>query len=150
MVNKTLLSPKLLKGIPSILYSLKELSSNLINFFDDNSGKAKRIAIQVKSGHVTAAQIRDLVGVIQREKAVIGVFITLEKPTRPMLSEAASQSFYEPEHFPGHKFPRLQILTIEELLQGIKQVEYPRLAPTATFRRAERKRRGPDPQQELL
>ncbi|GAJ04958.1 unnamed protein product, partial [marine sediment metagenome] len=70
-----------------------------INFFDDNSGKAKTVVVQVKSGHVNAAHVRDLKGVLEREKAPIGVLITLEKPTRPMLQEAAAGGFYEPEHF---------------------------------------------------
>src|SRR4030066_1385726 len=51
-----------------------------INFFDDNSGKAKAIIVQVKSGHVNASHIRDLKGVLEREKAQIGVYITLGDP----------------------------------------------------------------------
>ena len=69
-----------------------------INFFDDNSGKAKKIIVQVKSGHVTASQIRDLKAVVDREKAVIGVFITLEAATKPMKQEALAAGYYSPEH----------------------------------------------------
>ena len=50
-----------------------------IYFFDDDSDKAKKIVVQVKSGHVTVNQIRDLKGVLDREQAAIGVFITLER-----------------------------------------------------------------------
>ena len=53
-----------------------------INFFDDNSGKAKKIVVQVKSGHVSTSQVRDLKGVLEREKAAIGAFVTLKNPTR--------------------------------------------------------------------
>ncbi len=113
----------------------------IINFFDDNSGKAKKIVVQVKSGHVTRNQIGDLKGVMEREKATIGAFLTLKEPTRPMIEEGAAAGFYEPQHFPGLRYPRLQILTIEDLLAG-KQVEYPRLAPEATFKRAERKQKS--------
>jgi len=108
-----------------------------IYFFDDNSGKAKKIIIQVKSGHVTVNQIRDLKGVLDREKASIGVFITLQKPTKPMQTEAITAGFYEPEHFEG-KHQRLQILTIEEILNG-KEVSHPRGGATATFKKAKRK-----------
>ena len=121
----------------------------VLNFFDDNSGKAKKVIVQVKSGHVNAAYVRDLKGVLEREKSPIGVLITLEEPTRPMLQEAAAGGFYEPEHFPGLRYPRLQILTIEGLLSG-KHIEYPRLAPEATFKRAERKQKGESAQQGLL
>jgi len=121
-----------------------------INFFDDNSGKAKTVIVQVKSGHVTVSQVRDLNGVLGREKATIGVFITLEDPTRPMLEEAATAGFYEPEHFPNLRFPRLQIVTVKELLLDSKEIQYPRLAPTSTFKRAQRKKVGTQQSKQLL
>ena len=120
-----------------------------INFFDDNSGKAKRIVVQVKSGRVTRNQIATLKGDMEREKAEIGLFITLEPPTGPMQSEAASSGFYTPEHFPDAQYPRVQILTIEELLNG-GRAEYPRVAPEATFRRAQRTRRSAGAQPGLV
>ena len=110
-----------------------------INFFDDNSGKAKRIIVQVKSGSVQRNQIATLKGDMEREKAEMGLFITLNPPTRPMIHEATSAGVYTPEHFPDHHYPRLQILTIEDLLAG-STAQYPRFAPEATFRRAPRRR----------
>jgi site-specific DNA-methyltransferase (adenine-specific) len=120
-----------------------------INFFDDNSGKAKTIIVQVKSGHVNASHIRDLKGVLEREKAQIGVYITLEDPTKPMIEEAASAGFYEPEHFPENYYPRIQILTIQALLNG-KTVDYPRHAPVATFKKAQRVRKANGEEQNRL
>lgn len=93
-------------------------------FTDDNSGKAKRVMVSVKGGHnVSVAQIRDLGHVIDRENAAIGVFLTLEPPTKPMLTEAAEKGFY---HSPGWNkdYPRLQIITVEDLLNG-KTVDLP-------------------------
>jgi site-specific DNA-methyltransferase (adenine-specific) len=107
-------------------------------FFDGNSGKAKKVVVQVKGGHHTVSQIRDLKGVMERDKAEIGVFITLQAPTKPMLSEAAAAGFYEPPVYIGKsKYPKLQILTIEELLNG-KQLEMPRFH-VDTFKKAELK-----------
>jgi len=100
---------------------------------DDNSGKAKRVIVQVKSGHVKSGDIRDLVGTVDRENAAIGVFITLEKPTSHMIDEAASAGFFTSEHF--GKFPRIQILTIEEILAG-KTVQMPQTLER-TFKQAE-------------
>lgn len=121
-----------------------------LNFFDDESGKAKKIVVQVKSGHVGASIIRDLKGTVEREKAVIGALITLQPPTGPMRKEAVSAGYYEPEHFPGKKYPKVQILTIEELLNG-KELQYPRLAPESTFKKAKRKKKaGEDEQGSLL
>jgi len=120
-----------------------------INFFDDNSGKAKTIIVQVKSGGVNRSYIATLNSDREREKAPIGVLITLEEPTRPMLEEAVTAGYYEPEHFPDYKYPRLQILTIKELLEG-KEAQYPRMAPPATFKRAQRHRKSIEDQQRLV
>lgn len=107
-----------------------------IYFFDDNSGKAKKIILQVKSGKVKDGDIRDLKGTIESQKAEMGAFITLEEPTTPMRKNAVSAGFYTSEAFNQH-FPKLQILTVNELLSG-KELLYPRMAP-ATFKKAERK-----------
>ena len=111
-----------------------------INFFDDNSGKARRIIVQVKSGHVNRGMIATLKGDMEREDAAIGIFITLEQPSEPMNQEAIAAGFYEPESLPGNRYPKVQILTIEQLLAG-SQPEYPRFAAPQTFRRAPRRRR---------
>jgi site-specific DNA-methyltransferase (adenine-specific) len=106
----------------------------VITFEDDGTGKPKRIIVQVKSGKVSSRDIRDLVGTIEREKAVIGVFITLEEPTREMRTEAVSAGYY---HSPGwnQEYPRIQILTVEQLLKGAT-INMP---PTAvTFKQAGR------------
>ena len=120
-----------------------------INFFDDNSGKAKRIVVQVKSGNVTRNQIATLKGDMDREKAEIGLFITLQAPTQPMEAEAISAGLYTPDHFPETEYARVQILTIDELLAG-KRADYPRLAPEATFARAPRRRRSAGSQSKLV
>jgi len=108
----------------------------LIDFEDDASGALKKIVVQVKSGHVQSHDIRDLVGTIQREQAEMGVFLTLEEPTREMRTEAATAGFYT-SHWGRH--PRIQIYTIEELLREEKRVDMPPQAQVSrTFKRAER------------
>ncbi len=59
--------------------------------------------------------IRDLKGVIERERAALGVFLTLTPPTRPMLTEAAAAGQHEEPGFAP--VPRLQIVTIEEAMR---------------------------------
>ena len=88
-----------------------------INFIDDASGKPKRIIVQVKSGKVNSATIRDLGGTTQREKAAIGILITLNRPTKPMQREAASAGFYHSSGW-NQDYPKIQILTVEQLLDG--------------------------------
>lgn len=112
-----------------------------INFFDDNSGKAKTVLVQVKSGHVQRNVIATLKGDMDREKAEIGLLVTLEPPSKPMLQEAAAAGVYVPEAYPDRQFPKVQISTIEDLLDG-KLPSLPRLglADAPTFRRATRRR----------
>jgi site-specific DNA-methyltransferase (adenine-specific) len=107
-----------------------------IYFYDDGSGKPKRAIVQVKSGKVNSALIRDLVGTLEREKAPIGLFISLDNPTRDMVAEAASAGVYQPPQF-AQSFPRVQILTIADLLNGAEP-KLPRA--TATFKEAPRAR----------
>lgn len=121
-------------------------------FHDEGEGgSTKQIIISVKSGHVNVAQIRDLRGVIEREKAEIGVLITLEDATKPMRAEAAAAGIYKS---PWGKrdaedlhYPRLQILTIAELLEG-KGIDYPHMS-NVTFKRAPRAE-APQPEQLTL
>ena len=93
-------------------------------FHDEAAGAAtKQIVLQVKSGKTGPKDVRDLRGVIEREAAEIGVLITLQEPTQAMRTEAAKAGFYES---PGWKtrHPRLQIITVAELLDG-KGIDYP-------------------------
>jgi site-specific DNA-methyltransferase (adenine-specific) len=104
----------------------------LISFIDEASGKPKRVLVQVKSGKVKSGDVRDLRGTLEREGAAIGIFITLEKPSRDMITEAASAGLY---HSPGWNkdYPKLQIFTIADLLEGA-DVKMPPAA--ITFKKA--------------
>jgi site-specific DNA-methyltransferase (adenine-specific) len=89
-------------------------------YFHDEAegGKVKQVIFSVKSGKNDVAHVRDLRGVIDREKAEIGVLITMHEPTGPMRTEAASASFYASPW--GTKHARSQIVTVGELLAGRK------------------------------
>jgi hypothetical protein len=115
-------------------------------YFHDEpeGGRTKQIILSVKSGHVSVAFIRDLRGVIEREKAEIGVLIALDDATKPMRSEAASAGFYKS---PWGTHPRLQILTVAEILEG-KGIDYPHPS-NVTFKRAP-KAETPLPEQYVL
>ena len=105
----------------------------IIQFIDDPTGTPKRAVVQVKSGHVGVNAIRELKAVADHD--ALGIFITLEPPTTPMQTEAISAGFY---HSPGWNkdYPKMQILTIEELLHG-KAVDMPPQTQTSiTFAKA--------------
>jgi DNA modification methylase len=106
-------------------------------FHDDEGGQSKQIIFSVKAGGVTVSQIRDLVGVLAREKAQIGVFLCFEEPTRAMLREAAEAGLYKsPDRT---TYPKLQILTIQQILDGA-QPAYPRFALSVTYKKAPKAR----------
>jgi DNA modification methylase len=84
-------------------------------YFHTGEKKTRQIVLSVKAGHVSVSHLRDLRGVLEREQADIGVLISLEEPTAPMRKEAASAGFYTS---PWGKHPRLQLLTVDELLTG--------------------------------
>jgi DNA modification methylase len=114
------------------------------NFHDDNSGKTKQIIFSVKGGqNIGVSEVRDLIGVLQREKAEIGVYISFAEPTREMRREAAEAGFYTSpgaSGSAGQKYPRIQLLTVRDLLEGNKHVERPLHVRDVTFRRAPRSR----------
>ena len=100
----------------------------------DATGRTKQAIFSIKGGHTDVMHIRDLRGVIEREHAEIGVLITLHAPTKPMIAEAASAGFYTSPW--GGNHPRIQIVTIEQLLEG-KQVDMPASrGMNVTFKRA--------------
>jgi site-specific DNA-methyltransferase (adenine-specific) len=104
-------------------------------FHDEGPGKSKQIIFSVKAGGVTVSQVRDLRGVLEREKAEIGVFICFEEPTKPMLREATEAGLYRSGPLSRETYPRIQILTIQQILDG-KQPQYPRHRIDDTFKKA--------------
>ncbi len=108
-----------------------------IQFRDDpKAAKPEQIIIQVKGGKTGVKDVRDLRGVLDREKAAIGVLISLQPPTGPMETEAASAGFYE-HKTNQQKYPRLQLRTVKELMEG-KGIERPTSAAALeeTFKKA--------------
>ncbi len=93
-------------------------------YFHDGSKETRSIVLSVKGGKLKATDVRDLRGVREREKAEIGVQLSFEPPTKLMRAEAASAGFYES---PWGKHPRIQLLTVAELLGG-KGIDYPKTA----------------------
>ena len=107
-----------------------------IIYFQDDKGEAKKIIVSVKGGEsVTRTMIADLKNTVEREKAQMGLFVTLAPPTKPMIVEATSAGFYES---PAHgAFPKIQILSIEGLLSGKETPLYPDLSRGGlTFKKA--------------
>ena len=106
-----------------------------IIFQGDKQGIFESVILSVKAGHTNVAHIRDLKGVLEREKAAIGVLISMQEATSPMKTEAVTAGFYESALW-GRKYPRIQLFTVAELLAG-KTIEMPPIRQVqATFKKA--------------
>ncbi len=119
-----------------------------IVFQGDTPGQFENVILSVKAGNLTANHVRDLRGVLDREKAAIGVLISMGEPTKPMQTEAATAGLFESKTW-GMKYPRIQLLTVEELLSG-KKIDMPPIRQVgATFKKAERFKPGEGEQLEI-
>lgn len=116
---------------------------------DPKAAKPEQIIIQVKGGKTGVKDVRDLRGVLDREKAAIGILISLQPATGPMETEAASTGFYE-HKTNKQKFPRLQLRTVKELMEG-KGIERPTTAASFddTFKKAPESKKKDAEQTEL-
>jgi len=103
---------------------------------EDEGGKVKQVILSVKAGQRISSQYVDqLIGVLEKEQAQIGVLITMREPTGPMRAAAASAGLYTSPGW-GQSYPRVQLLTIAELLAG-KKIEMPPIGQVnVTFKKA--------------
>lgn len=105
-----------------------------IIYFKPDGKTTEKAIVSVKGGsNVGVAMVRDLGHVVEREKARIGLLLTLAEPSGPMKTEAVKAGFYETEY---GRYPRLQILTVAELFDGHKP-QIPLIDPAA-FKKAQR------------
>jgi len=119
-----------------------------IVFQGDKPGSFETVILSVKAGKTGAAHVRDLKGVLEREKAAIGVLISMQEATSPMKTEAVTAGFYESALW-GRKYPKVQLFTVAELLAG-KKVEMPPIRQVgATFKKAPKATEKQGEQQEL-
>ena len=109
-----------------------------ILFHDEvETGETKQIVLSVKAGKLNPGFVRDLRGVVEREKAAIGVLVSMEEPTRGMRGEAAEAGVYKSGWGAGNptEHPRMQLSTIAELLGG-KKIDAPPMQDVRTFKKA--------------
>jgi Adenine specific DNA methylase Mod len=87
--------------------------------FTGVGGQLQTVIVSVKSGGVNRGMVSDLAGVVAREGAAMGLFVTLEEPSGPMKADAALAGEFFSE-LSNRSYPKIQIMTIRELLDGRK------------------------------
>jgi DNA modification methylase len=103
-----------------------------VRTFSDAGGQLQRIIYSAKSGHITPGMVRELIGVMKQERAAMGIFLTVERPTEEISRAARVAGSYQ--FAEDATFPRVQIVTAEDLLAG-RLPDVPAVAPPAGFRR---------------
>jgi len=84
------------------------------------------VLVSVKGGkQLNPSMVRDLGGTVHTQKAEMGVLITNGAATRGMLDEMNHAGTYT-HPASGDVFPRIQIITVDELLSGKR----PKMPPT--------------------
>lgn len=107
-------------------------------YFKPDAKVTEKAIVSVKGGeHVGVAMVRELANVVDREKAKIGMLITLAEPTGPMKKEAVAAGFYKTDH---GEYPKVQVLTVQQLFDG-KRPNMPWIDPTV-FKKAKREMKG--------
>ena len=93
-----------------------------IAYFTGDRDEPEKIILQVKSGKVNSRDIRDLRGTMDREGAVLGVFITLNQPTKDMNQEAKEAGIYQ-SRFMNKPTDKIRIVTIQEMIEEQKYLD---------------------------
>jgi site-specific DNA-methyltransferase (adenine-specific) len=116
-------------------------------YFYESQDSRQKILVQVKGGGVQRGDVARLLGDVNNQKFVAGVLLTLEKPSKPMRVEAADAGRFTSKLWHEKDYPKIQILTIEGLLDGTERVDAP--PPLNPFAKAMRETK-PEKQQEML
>jgi len=116
-----------------------------IAYFKVGKKDNAKIIFQVKSGGVSRKDVAALRGDMVRTESALGILLTLEPPTKPMIQEAKAAGLYHHAEM-GKTYDRITIVTAEEIVEGHKQLEIP--MSLEVLKAAERELR--DEQMELL
>lgn len=110
-----------------------------IVYMRTEKNRTDKAIVEVKGGSVSVDQIHKLKSVIEREKALVGLFVTLTPPTKPMIAEAAAAGFADTAF---GRVPRLQILTIEGILDHREVPRLPAVDSSAFKKAPKEKQQG--------
>jgi site-specific DNA-methyltransferase (adenine-specific) len=93
-----------------------------IAYFRSEKDDPEKIILQVKSGKVKSGDIRDLQGTMTRENATLGIFITLQKPTKDMIKEAKEVGIYKSQYMSA-PVDTIRIVTVQEIIEEQKRLD---------------------------
>jgi DNA modification methylase len=120
------------RGVDGLLYFYETERKNIPGRVREDEPLPKsepvhreRIIVQVKGGGVNRGDVATLLGDVENQKAAGGVLITLEKPSKQMRTEAADAGRFTSKLWHDKDYPKIQILTVEGLLNGTERIDAP-------------------------
>ncbi len=120
------------RGVDGLLYYYESERKDLLNRIKEDAPAVRnepvhrdKIIVQVKGGGVNRGDVATLLGDVENQKAAGGVLITLDKPSKPMREEASDAGRYASKLWHDKDYPRIQILTVEGLLNGTERIDAP-------------------------
>src|SRR5437867_915169 len=120
------------RGVDGLLYYYETKRTDIPGkiredapLYKTDSPYREKIIVQVKGGGVNRSDVATLLGDAENQKAAGGVLITLEKPSKQMRTEAADAGHYTSKLWHDKDYPRIQILTVEGLLNGSERIDAP-------------------------
>ncbi len=93
-----------------------------IAYFQGDNDEPEKIILQVKSGKVKSGDIRDLQGTLTLQNGEIGIFITLQEPTKDMIQTAKMAGIYQSK-FMAQPCDKIQIITVKDIIENQKRLD---------------------------
>ena len=116
-------------------------------YFYESKEKREKIIVQIKGGAVRRGDVVTLLGDVNNQGAKGGILVTLQKPSNPMREEAAAAGRYTSVLWHQNDYPKIQILTIEGLMNKTERIDAPPQMPP--FAKAKREGKS-EKQREML
>ena len=120
------------RGVDGLLYFYETERKDLLNRIKEDAPAVRnehvhreKIIVQVKGGGVNRGDVATLLGDVENQKAAGGVLITLEKASKQMRTEVADAGRYTSKLWHDKDYPRIQILTVDGLLNGSERMDAP-------------------------
>jgi hypothetical protein len=117
-------------------------------YFYESKDERRKIIVQVKGGGAKRGDVATLLGDVNNQKAPVGILLDLEKPTKPMRDEAADAGRYQSSLWHEEDYPKIQILTIQGLLDKTDGVDAP--PQVIPFSKAQQRETKPEKQADLI
>lgn len=107
----------------------------VIRYAADGKGKLDRVLVSVKGGKQLGPQmVRDLIGTVASNNASGGVLVTLQAPTKGMIDAARRSGLFRHDRH-GRTYPKVQLISVPELLKGRRPELPPVILPYVQARK---------------